>query len=88
MNIITINMMNYCTHFVTLHSPGEKGFGYAGSPFHRVIPGFMCQGGDFTNQNGKTTRINSSYVTLTRMDDDIIIISAGELGLDRCYHYL
>lgn len=45
-----LNFISMCDSNISLN--GKSGKAFAGSSFHRIIPGFMIQGGDFTNHNG------------------------------------
>nr|XP_031534515.1 peptidyl-prolyl cis-trans isomerase A-like isoform X2 [Vicugna pacos] len=58
-------------------STGERGFGYEGSCFHRIIPGSMCQGGNFTHHNST----GSKSIYGEKFDDENFILKHTGPGI-------
>ena len=66
------------THnFYCLPCVGELGFGYKGSSFHRIIPGFVMQGGDFSS-NGRGDGQMSVYGP--KFGDENFLVKHDSLG--------
>ncbi|KAF0917159.1 hypothetical protein E2562_016955 [Oryza meyeriana var. granulata] len=74
---------------------GEKGVGKSGKPlyykgttFHRIIPGFMIQGGDTTNELGRSNRLlimGYSLCCCYRLDGKHVVFGKVLSGMDVVY---
>ena len=69
-----MNSSFYLQRFIV----GELGFGYKGSSFHRIIPGFVMQGGDFTSNSRGDGQMS---VYGPRFEDENFLVKHDSLGI-------
>merc|ERR1712113_952504 len=58
---------------------------YEETPFHRIIPGFMAQGGDVTDKNGLGGKIDGVYYkdeNFSVLHDEKYVVSCANAGRD------
>ena len=66
---------------------GERGYGYKNSVFHRIVPGYIVQGGDFTT-DGKGTGQRSIYGGGQLFEDENFLVPHDSPGNHRLRAYL
>ena len=58
---------------------GERGYGYQNSVFHRIVPGYIVQGGDFTTGTG--TGQKSIYSGGQLFEDENFLVPHDSPGI-------
>ncbi|CAI9116945.1 OLC1v1018241C1 [Oldenlandia corymbosa var. corymbosa] len=71
------NFRALCTGEIGVGRSG-KPLHYKGSIFHRIIPEFMCQGGDFTAGNGTGDWLDGAHVVFGHVVEGMSVVYAME----------
>lgn len=71
---------NACANFKALCA-GEGGSGYAGTPFHRVVPGGYVQGGDNVSGHGDAGKAALGAEAEDTFADECFTLSHGQTGI-------
>ena len=73
--------VNATHNFLCAHVAGERGYGYKNSVFHRIVPGYIVQGGDFTTGTG--TGQKSIYGGGQLFEDENFLVPHDSPGTNR-----